>query len=347
MTKLLVFFLKKMSKHECITCTGNKYDGANVKCQLCLRPSFIECLEKANIKEVIDLIKIISPSVKPNSGTRMPSIIQRLINDSSVFVFICTQCKNKNSLRDVISTQSNNEKENKIKQLQSNEVELKTKLNRELETVTNLMSSANDLEHRLQNEIAKNTQLNDDNIKYQNEIQQSIMNIGQMADQIEQLKQQLSERGENMETEFPDDDTLNSLKSVISNQMEVLTKDVEARIKLECDKIKNDILNTLFNSIEKSPKRKRSNASGVNSSVNSRHNALSIDNPSNQNATNTQTFLKPPNDDEMVEDRGYEIHVSQFHKDSNEEDIVAHITTTAKIDSSKYRVIKLTSKKAS
>lgn len=71
-----------------------------------------------------------------------------------------------------------------------------------------------------------------------------------------------------------------------------------------------------------------------------------VNNLIRSNSVQTHSYLKPPSNDEINVNRGYyELHVSKFHTDQNENDIAAHIADNTGIPKDKFRIIKLVSSK--
>lgn len=88
--------------HECTACSGTRYDGANLTCQICLKPFFFECLINNKRNEVLELVNCMKTQAGCTPGTRMQTKIQKIFNDTSVFSFVCTNCKPKKALRTVV-----------------------------------------------------------------------------------------------------------------------------------------------------------------------------------------------------------------------------------------------------
>lgn len=358
--------------HVCNACTGTKYDGANLKCHLCLKPSFFECMVKNKRHEAAELINVIKTQSNMTPGTRMQTRLQNIFGDSSVFVFICPNCKANRSLCDIIElykTQANVDSMNKIQLLEKREKECEIQLTNERNTVANLMHTLTNTQSELESAKLIKTQLNVDNIKLQsdnmtvntqlNEMNQQIANLTQ---QIEDLKQNDTER---MDYTSCDEDTVAGLKALIKREMQMLTSEVEARITLECNKMKSEISGTL-NANELSAKRKKTNIprfgaftntqnNNNNNSVNGSSSINNLNNAANANASamnseviaNSQSsHLKPPEAATDKNDRGvYEIYVSKFHSEQSEDGIANHIVEKTGINIGQFRVIKLTSRR--
>lgn len=199
--------------------------------------------------------------------------------------------------------------------------------------------------------------MNLENIRLNIEIQTINAETLNLQNQIETLKQQLTQYNahlngeqEQMDTANGDcnDDNRTALEILLKNELHVLSNDVEARIKLECDKMKKDLVDAIAgNANVQSAKRKKSN-------VNRLVPAMGMENtPTTSRAQIPQNnrellngVLKPPVENTTRDNKEvYEIHVSKFHRDQTESDIVEHIADKTGLSTTHFKVIKLISKK--
>lgn len=98
--------------HDCSNCKGARFDGANLVCSRCLRPTFMECMDKR--REVGELISIITNGLASQQSTtattttprmkctRLVRSIKSIFNVESVFEFVCPECKAKGTFMDIV-----------------------------------------------------------------------------------------------------------------------------------------------------------------------------------------------------------------------------------------------------
>lgn len=114
----------------------------------------------------------------------------------------------------------------------------------------------------MKSESVVKTQMNESNIVLQNGIQSANINVTELNDEIEPLRKQIlnmaEAHDEAMECGSCYADTVESLKSLITKEMNVLTNDAKARIRLECVKMKTEIMEMLTDKNEQSARRKNS-----------------------------------------------------------------------------------------
>lgn len=211
------------ANHECVSCTGIKHDGANLKCQMCLKPTFIDCLVKGKRNEVMELMHLMNGNQNIGTPIRLQNKLLKIFNDSSQFMFICLQCKNKRPLVEIIEEQA--------KQIN---VELITK--------------NDDLEKELQNTNIQLVEMNEENAKLKDEIEQT-----KNRENNEDMQMDIDNKG----TENMVENMMEHMKRVMKNEMAIMLDDIEARIKLECEKMKEELGKKLGDTNENSLRMKK------------------------------------------------------------------------------------------
>lgn len=131
--------------HKCAesNCSGSKIHGLNLTCRKCLNPFFFECLAKR--PEIIELLKLLNTDTanhSPTSVNHANSVMNKLFNRESSFIFICPTCNTSNPMIDLTSkpdTQSE---------------ELKRQLTNEKKRATRAETKAEKLQQQI-NELQK------------------------------------------------------------------------------------------------------------------------------------------------------------------------------------------------
>lgn len=344
--------------HECTSCTGGKYDGANLKCHICLKPAFIECLVHAKVMEVLELVSVLAKSQPMSTPTRLQTRISKILNDNSQLIYICANCKQKRSLIEIIE-----DEKNKIKNILTDKNEV---LKIDLANINvELLNEKNNTEMK-DSEINR---LKKENNELLEEIKGMNLQINEMSafiNTIQQENEQMKILGQdrNMEIDLTDNNiqeqAITQIKMAIRNEMAIMSDDIEARIKLECEKMREEI-NRKIDSGENDAKRKKT--SDINREIIT-ENIINGDtyitntkntkdsNKNNKNMEKIISILKPPNrlnENEKYEKNGekdiYELHVSKFHTEQTENDIATYITEKTGISKNLFKITKLKSKK--
>lgn len=360
--------------HECNSCTGNKYDGANIKCQLCLKPYFVECLEKIwKRKEITELTNSVKSQTFSSGANRLQTKFQALFNDSSTLLFMCPTCKQSGTLRDILEaykTQTTIEYTNKIQLLEKRDNEIGVALIREKDTVANMVLKVNQLEQDIECEKNIKLKLNNDVIELNVALEQEKSMVIQLNEQIatqaqqlvelnEQIKlqaQQLADLNEKLNSNgtvamdgiedenYDQLETVNELHELVKKEMCALTQELEARISVECDKLK-DVIKNVLNDHERSGKRKKtSNPSGNSTFLNIGNSVGNMHAPrfvTNLPVISGHLIPCEVETNDVIDKDVYEIHVSKFSTAQTEEGIVKHIIEKTGVNRIQFRVIKL------
>lgn len=319
--------------HECVSCTGTKYDGANLKCQLCYKPYFLECIANVNKNEIMELICSLKPA---NNNVRLQTKLQKMFGDDSMLMFVCMNCKpNHEEMKTEVL---------KCKRIKSIEKSLQI----ERETVANLMQRINTLETDLLSSNEIKTNINEQNIALQNELHTLKIQFNALSEKNAQLHQQIEHENEmdtnidtNIETIDLNNANSNEVKTWLKNELIIFKRDIEQKMITECNKIKAD-MNSICHVNEQSAKRKK-----TNNAQTAKKTPINGFLPVNMDEINQNSeLLRPPSDEMLGNERDvYEVHVSKFHPDQSEEKIAMHICKNTRADEKSFRVIKLFSKK--
>lgn len=334
--------------HDCSACKGNKFDGANVICERCMRPWFMECL--GSRIEVIDLMSKYGKTITTGTKTfeRVQNKIRVLFNSSSVFCFVCPRCRVRGSFMEVMESEKENingEWKKKMNQNEHKLMEFKNKLELEEEKtkkwekmVTELRSNEISILQQLSEKMSENEHLKktfeQQNMEFKKTIEQQNSEMVICEDGAEEINVKF----ESLST---------ALYDQINNQMGAITSEIEARIKLECGKIMSEIKKSreTTDNYGNNNKRPRINE-------NNREQQILETMHINYNKTikdkEVQFLgnmdLKPPDEDNDDNKSVYEIHVSKFHMDTKESDIEKHICEKLKIKADLVKVEKIMSK---
>lgn len=276
----------------------SKSDNSYLRCVRCKNRTYTETLR--NKKEYIQLL-----SIMKNSDIQTPSRTQTklkaIFHEESIFEFICPNCKTRGNSIDIInklkeeieiSTQSNQAYANEISMIRDKN----THLEREMEI---LKKNLNDTQNELSN-LNNYEQMEIDNTDETETEEESIV--------INKLNKLINK-------------TFNKL----NKNLVIMNSDIEARIKIEFEKIQTSLL--------------EQSKIGNNGSDKKIKKVTFLD----ENNSNTQKTkdnndkgkvkkLKPPNINTEDEKRDiYEIHLSKFHINTTEKDIETHIMENTKI----------------
>lgn len=314
------------SEHDCLTegCKGSKYDGANVICERCLRPCYIECYAKR--KEISELMKFGRATNIPGTPTivRIHEKIAAIFGQDSCFGFTCLKCKSNGSFKEVISATKKKLQAEYESNLSQHERDLNDNLNSvqiALQASNNQVNTLNDqalnlmIENsRMQQSLASLTKERQDHVCNVNE-NDIEMNVSTNSVIVEQINH-----------------SIKTLMQNVKDELATVTNDIEARVKLECDKIAKHLMKC-----GESPKRKKPN-----------ENVIKPNDPNIVEKNNIVMLnlcdddLKPPPPNEKVDSREvYEIHISKFRKDTKEANIVTHIMIKISINNELFKVTKL------
>lgn len=201
--------------------------------------------------------------------------------------------------------------------------------------------------------------VNEENIRLQFELQNVNQHANTLNEQIATLKQSVSELNNNQNNNtvnmdydrtqnVDDENSVANLNTLLKRELHLLTSDVEARIKLECDKMKKDLMDLIAGNVNtQSAKRKKGNTNRYIPSTTGMENTPTSSRAPNYDLShNTDDLLIPPDEVNVPENKDvYEIHVSKFSYKQNEENIAKHIIKKTGVNHDHFKVIKLISKK--
>lgn len=144
-----IIFIKtiiKMSNHHCCEkdkCSGTRFGGMYVRCGICCKRSFIECIYNGSgVNDLLLALNIITISGEINYNAGIQKQLKTIFGEKSVFQFTCLMCIN-----------SVKEQNIKVKQLESR-----------VNVLTNLSEKKSEAIKQLKDEIAnKVDRMNDTN----------------------------------------------------------------------------------------------------------------------------------------------------------------------------------------
>lgn len=170
-------------------------------------------------------------------------------------------------------------------------------------------------------------QLNERNAELQNQnakLQQQIALFSQTAN---------GERNDMDVDKLDSEQLMRIFRDEIRNEMSVLTNDIEARIRVEHEKMTAELAN-LTAHYDRSPRRKRVlNATATTFAPTTSSNA--------SHEITFDTHLQPPDERTTAKRSVYEIHLSKFKPTTTEDDIVRHIVLKTDVDKNMFSVDKL------
>lgn len=315
--------------HDCgkSGCKGLKYDGANLTCFRCKKQVFFECI--GNNKEVLKLLfamqSINNFSNRQNTTPlKIQTKLAALFNSESVFKFECVRCKNDGSYIEMVDKYIE-EKEHAV-----NELEILTAKYIEMEQANNI------LKQKLNNLEQIQTNIDLENVTTVDVNNTEPINKYELKTKINKLYEKIKKNTED---------------NIIT-----MTQDIEARIKMECDKLLNEIAkisekNNRTKQTDKTTKTMHVTDNDKNKRTNDMQNRINnynnnnIDIKSTDNRTNTRIKLKPPKFISNQKKGVFEVHISQFEVGTTENDIEEHIIEKTKIRNDSFTVEKLKSNK--
>lgn len=275
--------------HECgeRPCNPGRYGGAYLRCTKCSKKYYGECLEKR--KEVVQLLSALKGYNQHGTPSGLQTKIKAILHPESLIEFICVKCKPQGNSYEVINnlksemmmiTNKRDEEYNKLKKKHS-ELE---KINNELIEKIVILESG---QHIIEMDVDKIDQSSHEG---QNEIKK------EMKSQNRKLLEQ------------------------INDSIVIMPSDIEARIKLEFEKIQQQMQKVN----EPEPERKRKKITDNIETNNEQQNLI----------INKGKKLKPPKKEDNDNREIYEIHISRFDMKTTEKDIETYIMEKTKI---KYR----------
>lgn len=275
-----------------------------IRCMRC--KNRIQCEKLKNKKEYVQLISLMKNN-SINTPSRTQLKLKTLFHEESIFEFVCVNCKAGGNPVDKI---------NKLK----NEIEIVTHSS---QAYTNEINILRDKNANMETEIQQLKQMLLDKEKELTENQ----NIDQM--EIDEIEENEAGAGEH-EPEHDIFKKINKMINIkfnkINEHIAIMNGDIEARIKIEFDKIQaifKDLNKN--NNMESDRERKKT--------TNTKENTTNTPKTRETNrGKETTDKLKPPVINNRENNREiYEIHLSKFHTSTNETDIETHIMEKTKI----------------
>lgn len=303
-----------MSKeHDCgeRQCVINKYGGAYFTCARCLKKCYAECLEGK--KEVIQLLTAIKHSNISCTPGKLQIKIKAIINNESVFNFICPQCKLEGNTYEIIARLKKDAETKLNNTIKSKDDEIKNIL----ETYAHMEKLNKEQEERIK--ILENENEHRENIEMQVDMVNENEEDGTHAITKDLIKKMNAE-----------------MMGKINENMIIMSSDIEARIRVEFERVQQAI-QLQIPAPEQERKRKKiaNTLDFIDTPKQSTENREKDKHEKNKR-------LKPPkmpdNDNRDI----YEIHISKFDKNTTDKDIESHIMEKSKLKSSEmFKITKL------
>lgn len=308
--------------HDCSGCQGTKFQGANLTCNRCLRPFFLECL--AAKKEFLYLIGALNAYTQPHSSpTTLQNKVQKLFGNDTLLHFTCIKCNEMGTFFDAVN------------QAKSNEILIQQKIG-EIDAYKSQLGAANENLRQIE---STNAQCNTTITQLHTELGELRTKYLQMEQINAELNQTIINMKENQMDGIQEEDTTDLSK--IMNRFDVLTKDIEARVKLECDKV----MSAIVGDANQAAKKRKMNGQEItfNTPTTSQHqNTIDL----TWDGKGQVTKLKPPKKRENDKRDVYHIHVSQFDVQHTEQQIENYVRENTGINvNGLFKVTKLVSKK--
>lgn len=326
-----------MENHDCSGCSGTKFQGANLTCNRCLRPFFLECLSTK--KEVTYLIAALNQysSSSITSPTRLQTKMLNVFGTESMFDFTCPRCKKEGRFVDAVAQVKRDSKIECDKETQRKCNELETMYQSQL--------------FALREELNKSVQLNNDYSAKLMQQQNELISCRSKYQELETINAALNQKNADLENNQNQMDGIDSEDGAgaitefmkIMNRFDVMTHDIEARVKLECEKVITSINGEVSDPNLNLKKRK---LNGANTQQQMHQSSVPFEIDLTSEGKGTVTKLKPPKKKENDSRDVYQIHVSQFDMKHTENDIEKFICENTGINASGlFKVTKLMNKK--
>lgn len=291
----------KMSEdHECgeRPCNVGKYSGAYLLCSRCSKKYYGECLDQK--KEVVQLLNALKNCNQHGTPSGLQVKIKAILHSESLFEFICVKCKTEGNPYDII---------NRLK------AEAQKIMMAKDQEYSQLMEKYKDTEKTTNELIEKIVILESGNLNTEMQVDQNEDN----KDGTNEISMEISRQNKKL------------LENINDNMM-IMSSDIEARIKLEFEKLQQAIQKQM-NAPEQDRKRKKA--------TNGNNNNIETPNINIQNKDKINK-LKPPKIEENEERDIYEIHIARFDIKTTEKDIETFIMDKTKIKyKDTFKVIKI------
>lgn len=316
--------------HDCSGCLGTKFQGANLTCNRCYRPFYLECLkDRAEILYLIGALN--SYSQTGFSPTTLQTKIQKLFGAKTLLEFNCLKCKESGTFLDALNQAKNDLREEHKKELQQKIVELemyRDEINKNREALAQMENV----------KVQYNTQIN--------QLQSDLSNVSSKLAEVEVINADLQNQILNAEQHKMDgidyDNGVNTAEvKKIMNRFDVLSNDIEARMRLESDKIIRAIHDA---NDEVNPNAKKRKSNDHYNTLAPTTSAPQID--LTHEGQGLKTKLRPPLMKENDKRDVYHIHISLFDGKHTEQQIESYICENTGISvNGLFKVTKLLSKK--
>lgn len=154
--------------HNCVdtNCDGANFNGINFTCALCSQHMFIQCL--TDNPEMVCILDLISPNWKqkkvPSTNLNVLNVaISSLFSQSSLFNFVCIECKSLGSLKDIEQQHENKliDERKKVQQLSAKIESIQCDNSKSIETLTHQLEQANEQLKQFKLNAANNSTTSD------------------------------------------------------------------------------------------------------------------------------------------------------------------------------------------
>lgn len=290
-------------QHDCGArqCKGTKYDGAYLTCSQCSKKVYCECMNAK--KEILQLMNALqNVNMNANTPTRLQIKIKALFHSESVLNFTCLKCMQIDKTSEIINKiqKEYGDKYDSIIQSKEEEIVILKERYAQLE----------------QSNLELHQRVNEINLNEQNVINMDISDKTENENDISRILKAIN----------------GQLGQKICDNISIMTSDIEARIKLEFEKLQMEIQAGNF---EQERKRKKPQGEINNTPKTSENNK------ENEKVRKLKPPILPVNDNKDV----YEIHVSKFDTKTTERDIESFIMEKTKIRYKElFKVTKLNGK---
>lgn len=304
------------NEHDCgeRRCVINKYDGAFFTCARCSKKCYAECLEGK--KEIIQLLTTIKQNNINCTPSKLQIKIRAMLNNESLFSFTCPQCKNEGSMYEMIARMKKDA-----------ETKLAIAIQNKDKEINSIVEKYNQME-QLNKEQEQKIRLLENEMKESEEMQVDIEKENENGEGETHMitKKLLKRMNEEMVMK-------------INENLVIMNGDIEARIRVEFEKIQQTIQGQILVPEQERKRKKTANSLDKNDTPK----------PSTENREKDKQDknkkLKPPKIHENDSKDVYEIHVSKFDKKTIEKDIESHIIEKTNLKNSElFKITKLMSK---
>lgn len=344
-------------EHKCDNCQGK----LDIICCKCNNKFYLECFEQR--KEIQELILLINKLT--TTKTKTTTKIKNMFGTESLFSFTCQICK----------TNSNENVEHNKTEASEFERKIIEEYNEKLQIVDQKYS---ELDKKYENELQRNTKLEMEMNQIINQRDTLMNETDKILTERDNIQKKCDIMNKRLNMRIDNDIGENSIiisdgekvvdlitqlndfqinmTNTMKDQMVNLAYEMEARIRLECEKIGTKI------NIKKKGKKTSTNKEKTSllrqciDKIDITNDSSEKDDKNNQeneveNNINTEYpkngvndyggMLKPPPSNRMNDKGIYEIHISKFHAETTERSIEEFITNKTSINNDHFMVEKL------